>query len=173
MANIYELTQDQEEIVNLLFSLDDADEQDAQEIEYLNKKLSAIRGSAENTILFLNGIYLELKAIAEKRKEAKIKAQKRQTTAENAQERLKNRIIELCDTFDIEKVIDDESGLGIRTQLSPGSIKYDDNFDYSKLPIHCRETKIVPINSEVKEYLKDGGVISGVEIVKSVGIRTI
>jgi 50S ribosomal subunit-associated GTPase HflX len=173
MAKIHDLTNDQEEILNLLFCLDESDEQDKEQIEYLNKKLNLVRGSAESTILFLNKIYMEARDISEKRKEAKIKAQKRQTTAENAAERLKNRIIEICEVFDVQKVIDEDDGVGVRTQLSPGSIKYAEDFDYSKLPIHCRKTEIVPINKEVKALIDAGTIIPGVEIVKNLGIRVV
>jgi len=173
MANIHELTADQEEILNLLFCLDETDESDIEQIAYLEKKLTLIRGSAESTILFLNKIYLESRDIAEKRKEAKQRAERRQKTAENAAERLKNRIIDLCKTFDIEKVVDDEDGIGVRTQLSPGSVKYPEKYDYNKLPIHCRKTEIVPINKEVKAWIDAGNVIPDVEIVKNLGIRVV
>ena len=176
MSRINELTQDQEEILNLLFVLDDSDEEDQEQIEYLNKKLNMIRGSAESTILFLNSIWLELRAIAEKRKEAKQRAERRQKTAENAEKRLKNRIIEIMETFDIQKVVDDSTGEGIRTQMSPGTLVFGNDFDYSTLPQECRKevpAQIVPIDAEIKKLLKNGFAFDGIELVKSLGIRVV
>lgn len=171
-GKIYELTQKQIEILDALFWLDENDEEDAKEIEYLNKKLSEIQGSAENTIKFLSGIWLETRAIAAQRKEAKQRAERRLKIAENAEERIKNVILNIMQTFDIKKVSGDLCD--VRTQLSPGSVSYEDGFNIDSLPDDC--IKIIPeehkaIAAEVKKHLDAGEEIPGVSIVKTLGLR--
>lgn len=177
MSTINELSKEQEEILNILFALDDEDEEDLEKIEFLHKRLNHIHGSAENTVLFLNGIWLECRDIASKRKEANQRAERRQKTADNAEKRLKNRIIEICETFDIKKVINNETGEGIRTQMSPGSLVYDNTkFNIDRVPEYCKEIipeHAIPINKEIKKLIDSGVKIEGAEIVKSLGIRTI
>lgn len=172
MSKIYQLTEDQRDILDRLYFLDENDEEDVKEIEYLNKKLSEIHVSAERTIEFLSGIWLETRAINAQRKEAKQRAERRLKTAENAEERIKNRILTIMETFDIKKVSGDLCD--IRMQLSPGSIVYDESFNVDLLPSYC--VKVIPeerkpIAAEVKKYLEDGESIPGVSIVKSLGVR--
>lgn len=175
MASIQELNEAQKKILDQLFFLDENDEEDAEQIELLKFELNKIHGDAKNTVLFLHKIWLECRDIASKRKEAKHRAEKRQKTADNAEIRLKTRLIEIMNEFGTEKVIDDYSGEGIRTQMSQGRLVYSDDFDINKLPDELTETiplKIVPIDAKVKQAIKDGVEIEGAMIVKENGIRS-
>lgn len=167
MSRIHDLTQQQLELLDLLYF-----EDNEQEIERLNKKLGEIKDSAENTIRFLSDILLETRAIKEARKEAKQKADKRLKTAENAEQRIKDRILQIMETFDVKKV--DCELCDIRQQLSNPSVVYEDGFDYSKLPASCVTVvpeSIKPIAAEVKKLLESGIELSGVELIRKNGIR--
>jgi hypothetical protein len=172
MTSIHELSEQQEHVKNLMFFLSSDDPDDANDIALAEMELNKIRGDAKNTALFLNKICQELRDVADKRKDKYQSYGKLWKTADNAYLRLKNRITDICVEFGIDKVVD-EYGEGLRLQLSPGSLKYAENFDYSTLPIHCRKTVFEPINKEVKELIMEGVDIPGVEIVKSVGIRSV
>lgn len=167
MSEIYDLSIKQLEILDMLFW-----EDDEQEIERLNKKLHEIQGSAENTVRFLSEILLETRAVKEARKEAKQKAEKRLKTAENAEQRLRDRILQIMQTFDIKKVYGDLCD--IRQQANPVSVQYAVDFDPKSLPAQCINivpAQYKPIASEVKKLIESGEYVPGVELIQTVGIR--
>jgi len=172
MAKIYDLTVEQQDLIDQLFWLDSEDEDDVTEILRLERNLSKIRESAENTVEFLAGIYLELRAIADARKEATRKAAKRQKTAENAEQRLKDKLLEIMQIFDIKKVSGDLCD--VRTQYGPAALVVDDELDPRVLPLEFVD--IIPQhykmkNKEIKEFLKDGGELEGCHLVQKLGVR--
>jgi len=172
MTSIYELTQEQQEIIDALFWLDSNDEQDEEEILRLERNLSRIHYNAENTVEWLGGIYLELKAIAAQRKEAKQRAERRQRVAENAEQRLKDKLLEIMQTFGLQKVSGDLCD--IRTQWNPGKLEYAPDFDAHLLPDDCKKIvpeQVVPVAAEIMRHIKAGDMIDGVELVKTLGLR--
>jgi len=172
MSRIYDLTQEQEELLNGLCFLDSDDPDDQEERARIERKLEKIRGSAESTVDFLLGIYLEAKTIASARKEAAQAMQRRQKQAEREEERLKSRILEIMQIFDIKRV--DGEYAGVSRYLSSGSVYIDDDLDLNTLPDNCRReipASVEPVKSEIAKRLKAGEDVPGCELIRSEVLR--
>jgi len=169
MAKIYELTEQQNEILHRLFWLDENNEENAEEIARLKNDLLKIRGDATNTLNFLSAMLLESRAILSGREEAKRRAESRRKTAERAVERLTNVITHIMSSFDIKKVALDNADL--RLQLSPGALVYAPDFDPATLPKDCYKLEFKPLAAEIKAYLEDGAEIEGVSLVQRETLR--
>ncbi len=143
MSKIYELNQAQQELLDRLYWLNEAEEEDAGEIELIKKELLKIRGSAENTAEFLSGLLINFQYDAsvhedEQRRLLALagKAQKRKQSAEKNAERIENMMLHVCKVFNIKKV---SSKYGdFAPTITPGAIKYSEYFDVEKLPENSR-----------------------------------
>jgi Siphovirus Gp157 len=169
MAKIYELTQQQSEILDRLFWLDENDEEDIQEIEKLKIDLYKIHASAERTLEYLVPILLETRALLAGREEAKRRAERRRKTAETAERRLVGVIEYIMQKFDIRKLSTEYADISL--QMSPGSVAFEDNIDWDLLPEDCYKIEYKGISSAIKEHLKNGDVLPGVWIEKKEGLR--
>jgi Siphovirus Gp157 len=158
--NIYQLSTLQQELIDSLYWEDDEDK-----AEYLQACLDKVEGDVKQKLEYLSTVLAEIRAITEARTKASQESRKRQQVAENAEERLKNFILDAMKQFSIKKV----DGKHRSIILCPGRerIVYPDDFDAMELPEFARKTIIVvnPIAEEVKKLIEDGE-IDGPIIVK-------
>ncbi len=191
MSKIYELNQAQQELLDRLYWLNEAEEEDAGEIELIKKELLKIRGSAENTAEFLSGLLINFQYDAsvhedEQRRLLALagKAQKRKQSAEKNAERIENMMLHVCKVFNIKKV---SSKYGdFAPTITPGAIKYSEYFDVEKLPE--KFTQIIPsrkepftkeimalLRSEIADKKNQTIVVSdilpGVSLIRKEGIK--
>lgn len=172
MATIFDLTEQQTEILSLLYWLDEYAEDYEEQKQRLESKLASIKGSAEHKIDFLSGIYLETRAMLEQRTEARKLAQKREESAVNAEDRIKQTIISLMATFELSKV---EGRLcNVSRYQSGGSVIFNSDFSVDLLPDSMKKyipASVEPITSEISKALKAGESIDGCELIKSNVVR--
>jgi hypothetical protein len=160
MSKIYDLNAKQIELKNKLFYLDKSDEEDAELIEEINYELSHLKGSAENTLVFLYGILNESKAEAAARsavvdyikKNDLLRAQRREKVAESAVERLNATIIRIIETFDINDC-NLPDGSTINKKLNPGKLIINEAaLDLDVLPESL--TRTIPEHLELADDAK-------------------
>jgi hypothetical protein len=172
MSRINDLTQQQTELLDQIYFLDQDDEQDAEELDRLYKSLEKTRGDISNMLEWLAKIKVEMKAITEGRGEVARKATKRLRSAENTEKRMGDFILSIMINNDINKV--NGEMLDIRTQLSPGRLVYVNGFDVDSLPYECIKIipeQHVPVAAEIARRIKEGWKFDGVELVKEFGLR--
>lgn len=172
MSRINDLTTKQTELLDQIYFLDPDDEEDAKELEQLYKSLERTRGDIAGMLEWLAKIKVEMKAVTEGRAEVARKATKRLRSAENAEKRMGEFILNIMINNDIKKVNGDT--LDIRTQLSPGKLVYSGWFDVDSLPDECIKIipeQHVPVAAEIARRLKEGFELDGVELVKELGLR--
>lgn len=158
--NIYDLTKQQQALIDILYWEDDPDQAEA-----LQSAINSIEGEVKHKLEYLSTVLAELKATTEARKKAAQEARKRQEVSENAENRLKELILVTMQHFDIKKI----NGKHKSITLCPGreKIVYPDDFDVMELPEHARKTisETKPIAEEVKKLIEEGE-IDGPIIVK-------
>jgi len=172
MTTLYELSIQQQDLLDKLYWLDSGDEE-AVDIE---ADLEKIYGSVEYKLNFLSTLLLEAKTLTENRKAAVKKAQDRLKTSENAEARLKEFIKTQMEVFDIKKIAGEHCNIsycaGRESVSLDGSEKKsysaEVGFDCSNLPEDCYEvvTVMIPKKDNIKAHLENGEVIQGAEIVK-------
>ena len=107
----------------------------------------------------------DLKAEAEAIKAEKQALDKRQKAAENKAERLKEW---LSGILQGEKFKDSRCSISYRKSER---VDFSDSFDLSTLPDSMKKVTIEPRKTEIKDYLKTGATIEGVELVESSNIQ--
>lgn len=172
MATIFDLTEQQTEILSLLYWLDEDAEDYEEQKQRLESKLASIKGNAENKVDFLSGIYLETRAMLEQRTEARKLAQRREKSAANAEDRIKQTIMSLMTTFELSKV---EGRLcNVSRYQSDGKIIFNSNFSVDLLPDSMKKyipASIDPLPTEIKKAIKSGEYVPGCELIKSDVVR--
>lgn len=168
MPTIYELSEEQSELLSALYW----DEDDLE----ANARLNDIRGTVEQKLKFLSGLYAESKVEAELANE-KLKIVSKQlkaqaVRAERAQDRLKQFIIDTMVNFDIKNVKGTECSLS--WYYPAASMKVLDNFSLESVPKEF--IKSIPATFEIdkgllKAYLQDGHEVEGVVLVKTPALR--
>lgn len=170
MAKIHELNEQQTEILDRLFWLDENNAEDAAEIEKLKHDLLKIRGSAQQTLEFLSGLLLESRSILAGREETKKRAERRRKTAERSVERLTMVIERIMSQFKIDKIA--LADCDLRLQLSPGSLVYDvPLIVWEDLPKDCYSMLFKPNAEAIKAHLAAGEELPGVSLVKKENLR--
>ena len=136
MSKIYDLNQEQLDLLDALSWKDE--EEDAEEIAEIERRLMQIRGSAENTLKFLSNIYLQLgydlsvKKDEEKRLKALVaEAAKRAKMAARERDRVSSIMVRIMKEFNIDKFSTGYSDF--KRTITPGAVVYKDNFDVRKL----------------------------------------
>ena len=107
----------------------------------------------------------DLKAEAEAIKAEKQALEKRQKAAENKAERLKEWLQGILQG---EKFKDSRCSISYRRSER---VDFSDSFDLNTLPDSMKKVTIEPKKTEIKEFLKGGGEIEGVELVESSNIQ--
>lgn len=168
-VSLYELSQQQQEILDYLYFLN-LDE-DSQERNFFNAKLNQIRGSAESKVEFLSTLLLESKQISEARREAEKRATKRKKVSENIESRLRDKILEVMQTFNIKKV---EGQFANVSRYQMKKLCNMDNFDVTTLPDDLKiviPQEILPIKIAILNRLKDGEEFEGLYLVETDCLR--
>lgn len=158
MPTIYELKQQQQELLDALFF-----EEDDHEIQ---ARIDAIYGTVEAKLRYLSTVLLEARALENERKEAVKKAQGRAKIAEAATDRIKEFICSTMQHFELEKI--EGEHCSIRLDAGRESISYAEDFDPFNMPYDCIEivTTTKTLTNKIKEHLKNGGDCPGVMLVK-------
>ena len=107
----------------------------------------------------------DLKAEAEAIKAEKQALDKRQKAAENKAESLKTWLQGILQG---EKFKDSRCSISYRRSER---VDFSDNFDLNTLPDYMKKVTIEPRKTEIKDYLKTGATIEGVELVESSNIQ--
>ena len=172
MPTLYELSIQQQELLDKLYWLDSGDEEAVD----INADLEKIYGSVEYKLNFLSTLLLEAKTLTENRRAAVKKAQDRLRTSEIAEARLKEFIKTQMEVFDIKKVEGEHCNItwcaGRESVNLEGSDKKsysaEVGFDCTKLPYDCYEVVTVmrPKMDVIKSHLENGEAIAGAEIVR-------
>lgn len=197
MSRIYELTEQQEELLNQLYWLDENEESDQIEIDRIKKELTKIRGSAENTLEFLSGLLLNFNydsSVHEDEQKRLValadKAKKRKESSLKNAARIEGIMLYVSKKFDIPHI---KTKYGdFSPSITPGAVIYSDGFDVEKLPAEF--TKIIPehkepVAKEIMAYLRakifdvklkklnpnvtivDDDSLPGVSLVRKEGIK--
>ena len=107
----------------------------------------------------------DLKAEAEAIKAEKQALEKRQKAAENKAESLKEWLQGILQG---EKFKDSRCSISYRKSER---VDFADNFNFDTLPDYMKKVTIEPKKTEIKDYLKTGATIEGVELVESSNIQ--
>lgn len=107
----------------------------------------------------------DLKAEAEAIKAEKQALEKRQKAAENKAESLKQWLLFALNG---EKYKDARCSISYRKSEK---VVFDDGFCFSSLPAQFKKVTVEPKKTEIKDYLKTGATIEGVELVESSNIQ--
>jgi hypothetical protein len=107
----------------------------------------------------------DLKAEAEAIKAEKQALDKRQKAAENKAESLKTWLQSILQG---EKYKDSRCSISYR---KGERVDFADNFNFDTLPDSMKKVTIEPRKTEIKDYLKTGATIEGVELVESSNIQ--
>lgn len=107
----------------------------------------------------------DLKAEAEAIKAEKQALDKRQKAAENKAERLKEWLQSILQG---EKFKDSRCAISYRKSER---VDFADSFNFDTLPDYMKKVTIEPKKTEIKDYLKTGATIEGVELVESSNIQ--
>jgi hypothetical protein len=107
----------------------------------------------------------DLKAEAEAIKAEKQSLDKRQKAAENKAESLKTWLQSILQG---EKFKDSRCAISYRKSER---VDFADNFNFDTLPDSMKKVTIEPRKTEIKDYLKTGATIEGVELVESSNIQ--
>ena len=107
----------------------------------------------------------DLKAEAEAIKAEKQALEKRQKAAENKAERLKEWLQGILQG---EKFKDSRCSISYRKSEK---VVFAEDFAYVTLPDSMKKVTVEPRKTEIKDYLKTGATIEGVELVESSNIQ--
>lgn len=160
MPNLYELSQEQQDILDELFF--DPENQD------LHEKLSKINGDAKDKLSYMAKLYLEADAVAEGRKLVVARADKRAKEAKNTADRLKTLIFDYMMKFDIGNIKTEEASM----RIDPGREKLivkESIIDYDFLLNNgfCSKEEVYKIDKRaLAQYIKDDHEITGAFITK-------
>ena len=127
MSNIYELTQEQHQLLDALFW----DDEDQDAIHRLN----AVDGEITRKLAYLTDLYAETKAVSAIRKtaldEAKKRLDKQLKQSERAEERLKNYIHSAMLAAGIKKI---EGRITSVQLVKHEVVLFGERFDYTQIP---------------------------------------
>ena len=107
----------------------------------------------------------DLKAEAEAIKAEKQTLDKRQKAAENKAESLKEWLQSILQG---EKFKDSRCSISYRRSER---VDFADNFVMDSLPDYMKKVTVEPKKTEIKDYLKTGATIEGVELVESTSMQ--
>ena len=171
MAKIYDLKQEQLQLLDELFWIDESDES----AELLKTRLASIYGDVNAKLNFLSDIYAESLAQTASSKATLDEAKKRLESVVNRNERnterLKQLIMDTMDAFNIDAI--DGKIIRIKKSLTPQAVTEMQNFDLDALP----DELIVTVTerrldrAEVSKILKAGVELPGLMLTRKLTLR--
>jgi len=174
MTTIYDLSDKERELKAMLFCLDETDEDDAAQIELIERQLDAIDASANRKIMWRVRVLAEMNAGLEAIEERKRHIEKKRKAAESAVERMKQNIADCMTMFGLEKVQDEEFSVSYKLNGSTAKVVGLDGYDVRHLPQDCYSVvpeQYKPDLNAIKRLLKGGAEIEGLELVTDKSLR--
>ena len=143
--------------------LDTIDEETGEIIDI--DRLNALEMERDRKISNVACWIKDLKAEAEAIKAEKQALEKRQKAAENKAENLKEWLAKVLQG---EKFKDSKVSISYRKSEK---VVFAEDFAYVTLPDSMKKVTVEPRKTEIKDYLKTGATIEGVELVESSNIQ--
>ena len=164
---IYELTQQQQELLDTLF-FDDENE------ELLLQQIAQIKGTVEHKLEYLSKILMEAKAVEASREDALARAETRYIQSTCATQRLKEFMRESMINFDIKRIKTDDCTVSI--QKGRESVFVPEGFDAKGLPENLRThypERFEPKKTDIKKLLNAGDCIEGLSLIRGEDIMVV
>jgi hypothetical protein len=165
---IYELKQQQQEILDELYWC----EEDSERAEIIQDQLNKIEGSIDRKLSFLTSVLAESIALSKLATERKIIAaerlERKEKQAKRAEEKLREFILSVMRDFDIKKV---EGEILNVSRYERDTVIQLPDFDIDKLPINLIKVTKVVDKTAVNNELKEGWNVDGFELVKKTCLR--
>jgi hypothetical protein len=164
---IYELKQQQQELLDELYWL-----QNEEEADILKSKLEQIEGSIERKLSFLSDVLAESIALAqlatEARKIASERLERKEKQAKRAEEKLREFILSVMKDFDIKSVKGDILNV---SRYERDAVQQSPSFDIDTMPTQFLNVSLSLNKKYINDFIKEGGEIDGFEIVKKDCLR--
>jgi len=168
MSTVYELKQQQQELLDSLYWI----AEDNEEADVIKRHLLVIEGTVERKLSFLSDVLAESIALAnlatERRKIALERLERKEKQAIKAELKLREFILSVMKDFDIKKV--DGEILNVSRYERDAVVQLPD-FDIDKLPLNLIKVTKAIDKTEINNFIKNGGHVSGFELVKKDCLR--
>jgi len=165
---IYELKQQQQELLDRLFWIEEG--QDEKTI--IELRLQWVEGTIERKLSYLTSVLAEAIALSqlatERRKIAQERLERKEKQAKRAEEKLREFILSAMRDFDIKKVEGDILNV---SRYERDSLITPNEINFNRISPEFKREKIELDKTEITRFLKNGGVIDGFELVKKDCLR--
>jgi hypothetical protein len=166
---IYELKQEQQNLLDAFYWLDEGD---IETEEYIKKQLDNVEGSVERKLSFLTSVLAEAIAVSrvttEARKEAQARLELKEKRAKRAEEKLREFILSVMTDFNIKKVEGDILNV---SQYERDSLVVPEFIYWDELNPTFKREKIELDKTEITRWLKNGGELEGFSLEKKPCLR--
>jgi hypothetical protein len=168
MSTIFDLKQQQQELLDSLYWIAEDNEED----DVIKRHLLVIEGTIERKLSFLSDVLAESIALAklasERRKIAAERLERKEKRAKRAEEKLREFILSVMKDFDIKKVDGDILNV---SRYERDSVIQLQNFDIDGLDYRFfKVTKSID-KTEINNFIKSGGYVKGFDIIKKDCLR--
>jgi hypothetical protein len=169
MTKIYDLKQEQQNLLDALYWLEPEDTESEQ---YIKNQLQNIEGSVERKLSFLTSVLAEAIAVSrvttEARKEAQARLELKEKRAKLAEEKLREFILSVMTDFDIKKVEGDilnVSKYERETAVQRPGYTIDD------VPVVFLNIQTTFNKKKINEFLKSGETLEAFELIQKPCLR--
>jgi len=167
VATVYDLKQQQQELLDELYWVEEGSEKDI-----LESRLQFIEGSVERKLSFLTSVLAESIALSqlatERRKIAQERLERKEKQSKRAEEKLREFILSVMRDFGIKSVKGDILNV---SQYERDVVIQLQNFDIDKLPSNLVKVTKVIDKKAINEEFKHGSGVDGFELVKKDCLR--
>jgi hypothetical protein len=165
---IYELKQQQQELLDELYWV----EEDQEEATIIYEKISKIDGDINRKLSYLSDVLAESIALAqlstERRKIAQERLERKEKQAKRAEEKLREFILSVMVDFGIKSVKGDILNI---SRYERDTVIQTQDFNINGLPDCFINTMTVPNKTAINNALKNREAVFGFEIVKKDCLR--
>jgi hypothetical protein len=168
MSTVYELKQQQQELLDSLFWMEEGD----TEAEIILVDLLKVDGAIERKLSFLSDVLAESIALSqlatERRKIAQERLERKEKQAKKAEEKLREFILSVMHDFNIKSVKGDILNV---SRYERDSLITPNEINFNRISPEFKREKIELDKAEITRFLKNGGVIECFEMVKKDCLR--
>jgi outer membrane protein assembly factor BamA len=168
MSTVYELKQEQQELLDRIYWLDEDD----TEADIIKRQLEQIEGSVERKLAYLTSVLAEAIAVSrvttEARKEAQARLELKEKRAKRAEDKLRQFILQTMQDFSISKVEGDILNV---SQYERDSLIMPDFVFWNKLAPEFKRQKLELDKKAINDFLKNGGELEGFSLEKKPCLR--
>jgi hypothetical protein len=168
MTSVYELKQQQQELLDELYWVEEGQEESA----IIYEKISKIDGDINRKLSYLSDVLAESIALSQLATEArKISAERlerKEKQAKRAEEKLREFILSVMKDFGIKSVKGDILNI---SRYERDAVIQLQNFDIDKLPSNLVKVTKVIDKTAINEEFKHGSGVEGFELVKKDCLR--